>query len=423
MTQLTDLTSYADAQRLFAPARLWDLFDGNREHLNIAHECVDRWAGDPARVAVRIAHADGRDETITFRALSTWSARFAHHLAARGIARGDRVAIMLEPSLPFYAALFGAMKAGAVAVPLFTLFGPDGVRLRVADCAPRLLLAGADKAAALGDLPGTGIVTPDDRFMQNLERWPDHYDPTTTADDMAMFQYTSGTTRELPAAIRHTHRAIVVVMRRGAVRHRRAARRPVLLPVLAGLGARAVARHAGAARAGRRNRHVLRPVRSRRVCWRRCRITRITNLSAAATHYRMMKNSGAAARHRFVMRKTVLYRRADRQRQPGLCRGDVRRSAVQHVRHDRDRRGPGQLSGRRGFPREARLAGQAGAGRARSKCRRPMVRPAHPANSARSRCGATAHGFRPRIAAGSMPTAISSMPAAPTTSSSPPAGP
>ena len=37
---------------------------------------------------------------------------------------------MLEPSAPFYAALFGAMRMGAVAVPLFTLFGPDGVRLR-----------------------------------------------------------------------------------------------------------------------------------------------------------------------------------------------------------------------------------------------------------------------------------------------------
>ena len=47
---------------------------------------------------------------------------------------------MLEPSLAFYAALFGAMKLGAIAVPLFTLFGPDGVRLRVDDCTPRLLL-------------------------------------------------------------------------------------------------------------------------------------------------------------------------------------------------------------------------------------------------------------------------------------------
>src|ERR1700749_401472 len=105
--KLTDYVSYGDAQREFSSARLWDLFDGNRERLNIAHECVDRHAA-PGRVALRVAHADGRDETITFTELAAWSARFAHWLAAEGIQPGDRVAIMLEPSPQFYAALFGA---------------------------------------------------------------------------------------------------------------------------------------------------------------------------------------------------------------------------------------------------------------------------------------------------------------------------
>jgi len=136
---LTDFTSYADAQRQFASARLWDLFDGDREHLNIARECIDRHATDSQRIAIRIAHADGCDEAISFRTIAEHSARYAHWLVVQGIARGDRVAIMLEPSLAFYAALFGTMKLGAIAVPLFTLFGPDGVRSRVEDCTPRLL--------------------------------------------------------------------------------------------------------------------------------------------------------------------------------------------------------------------------------------------------------------------------------------------
>ena len=38
------------------------------------------------------------------------------------------------------------MKRGAIAVPLFTLFGPDGLRLRIDDCAPRLLLVSPAKA-------------------------------------------------------------------------------------------------------------------------------------------------------------------------------------------------------------------------------------------------------------------------------------
>lgn len=211
MTKLTAYTSYADAQREFSTARLWELFDGSRDAFNIAHECVDRYATDD-RVALRVAHASGADESITFRELAAWSSRFAHWMLAGGVTAGDRVAIMLEPSLPFYAALFGAMKAGAVAVPLFTLFGADGVRLRTRDCTPRLLLTTADKAAALADLDETAAVAVDDAFMAGLRQHSDRFQPCTASSDLAIFQYTSGTTRELPAAIRHTHRALVVVM-------------------------------------------------------------------------------------------------------------------------------------------------------------------------------------------------------------------
>src|SRR4026208_1243286 len=45
---LTEHVSYADAQRLCSPAHLWELFDGDRERLNIAHECIDRHPPPPA---------------------------------------------------------------------------------------------------------------------------------------------------------------------------------------------------------------------------------------------------------------------------------------------------------------------------------------------------------------------------------------
>ncbi len=211
MQKLTEYTSYADAQRHFSTARLWDLFDGTRERLNIASECIDRHAS-PDRVALRVAHADGHDETITFIDLAMWSARFAHWLTAQGVQAGDRVAIMLEPSLAFYAALFGAMKHGAIAVPLFTLFGADGVRLRTQDCTPAVLVTNPEKAALLVDLHGPRVVAADAAFMATLKLFPDQYKPATAATDMAIFQYTSGTTREMPDAIKHTHRAVVVVM-------------------------------------------------------------------------------------------------------------------------------------------------------------------------------------------------------------------
>jgi len=145
VTKLTEYTSYADAQKHWSPDKLWELFDGDRERLNIAHECIDRHV-DGGRPAVILAHADGRDEILSFADIARESSQFAHYLAAQGVAKGDRVAVMLEPSRPFYVAIFGAIKLGAIAVPLFTLFGPDGIRLRVQDCAPKILVTNAEKA-------------------------------------------------------------------------------------------------------------------------------------------------------------------------------------------------------------------------------------------------------------------------------------
>lgn len=127
MKKLTDYSSYKDAQKMFSKDRLWDLFDGDEANFNIAHECIDRHVSNH-KTAVSIAHADGHNEIISFEQLSRLSSNFAHYLIDTGVKAGDRVALMLEPSLPFYVALFGILKTGAVAVPMFTLFGPDGIK-------------------------------------------------------------------------------------------------------------------------------------------------------------------------------------------------------------------------------------------------------------------------------------------------------
>ena len=300
--RLTDYTSYEDAQREFDPARLWDLFDGDRSALNIAHECVDRHAGDPARVAIWVAFADGRDERITFRAISEQSSRFAHWLAARGVRPGDRVAIMLEPSLPFYVALFGAMKLGAIAVPLFTLFGPDGVRLRIDDCNPALLLTNEAKAAELGGALTLPVLVMNEALLNAMSGFSSVFEPRTRADDLAMYQYTSGTTRALPAAIKHTHRAIVVVMvaalygtgiRPGDVFFCPSSPawghglwHGTLAPLAMGVRTGTLSGKFDAER-------LLRALRD----------SGATNLSAAATHFRMMRNTGVADRYRIALRK------------------------------------------------------------------------------------------------------------------------
>lgn len=302
MPRLDASTDHAFAEAHFAPERLWAFFDGDRDRLNIAHECIDRHAADPARLALRIAHADGRDEALTFRAIADLSGRIAHWLAARGVGPGDRVAVMLDPSLAFYGAVFGAMKRGAIAVPLFTLFGPEGVRLRVADCAPRLLLTSAEKAEAAAGAEGTEVVVADAAWLASLAALPPRWEVATRADDPALFQYTSGTSRELPAAVKHPHRALVPLMAAAlygtGIRPGDAFFCPsspawghglvhgTLAPLAMGVTSGTYAGRFDALR-----------------LMRALADYRITNLSAAATHFRMMRNSGEAHRFRFAIRK------------------------------------------------------------------------------------------------------------------------
>jgi acetyl-CoA synthetase len=306
MTKLTEYTRYADAQAHATGDALWELFDGDRDQLNIAHECMTRHAIGDGRAAVRIAHAGGADEILSFDQIAAGAAQFAHWLDANGIKPGERVAFMLEPSLPFYVCLFGAMLTGAISVPLFTLFGPDALRLRVDDCKPSLLITNAEKA----DMARTGanengaprVIIADQGLLDEIAQYPSTYTPKTKASDMACYQYTSGTTRELPEAVKHTHRALVTLM--FAALYGTGIRpgdeffcpsspawghglwHGTLAPLGLGVTTGTFAGRFDAVR-------LIKALSD----------YKITNMSAAATHYRMMKNSGRAGDYIFHFKK------------------------------------------------------------------------------------------------------------------------
>jgi acetyl-CoA synthetase len=295
MTSVLDIRRYPEAREQFRWDALWELFDGNRQQLNLAHECVDRHVDKGT--ALRIQFADGRREEHPFSALADWSSRFASVLEEDNVARGDRVAIMLEPSLAFYGAVFGTVKRGAVAVPLFTLFGPDGLALRIDDCRPRLLLVEYDAERWRARFPDVTVLTVEavrDRVRSASPR----YTPATAPDDLALFQYTSGTTRALPEAVRHTHRAVVTLMVAalyGVGLHRgdryfcpsspawgHGLWHGTIAPLALGI---AVGSYSGRFSADR----LLDALHA----------FGVTNLAAAPTVYRMLRESGLAQDHRF----------------------------------------------------------------------------------------------------------------------------
>ncbi len=186
---------------------------------NIGLDVCDRWAAsEPGRTAILNLRADGTVEEVSYGWLRETSNRLANALAARGIARGDRVAILLPQSPAVAASHIAIYKLGAIALPLATLFGVDAISYRLRDSGARALIAntqGLTKVAGVRDaLPGLvlsvdGPADGAEDFDALLSRAAADFTPAaTTADDPALMVYTSGTTGPPKGAL-HAHRVLL----------------------------------------------------------------------------------------------------------------------------------------------------------------------------------------------------------------------
>ena len=117
---------------------------------NIGVDVCDRWAdAEPGRLAILHVRPDGREDTITYGWLRETSNRLANVLRAHGIARGDRVAILLPQAPEVAAAHIAIYKLGAVALPIAILFGPDALSYRLQNSAAKALLTNAQGLAKI----------------------------------------------------------------------------------------------------------------------------------------------------------------------------------------------------------------------------------------------------------------------------------
>jgi acetyl-CoA synthetase len=187
---------------------------------NIAAACLGRATADDLAPAILNVLADGRTECWTAAMLARDSAKLANALAAHGIGRGDRVAILL-PQIPETAVThLATWRLGAVTVPLSVLFGVDALAYRLGDCGAVALVtncAGAEKVAGLRDrLEALRLVIAVDGPAGAAEDWralidraSDRQQPADTGpDDPAVMVYTSGTTGPPKGAL-HGHRVLL----------------------------------------------------------------------------------------------------------------------------------------------------------------------------------------------------------------------
>jgi len=211
---------------LIAPGLDWDgLRAGFRwpalARFNIADVCCDAWArAAPERPALRYLSSDGALGDVTYGALARDSRRLAAVLEAHGIGAGDRVALLLPQSPEAALTHLAAYRLGAVVVPLFTLFGEDGLRFRLTDSGARVLVTDGDNLgkvlAIRGELPQLGAVLCVGGRAAGVEAfWDAVGRARETATPMpgdpeapALICYTSGTTGPPKGAL-HAHRVLV----------------------------------------------------------------------------------------------------------------------------------------------------------------------------------------------------------------------
>ena len=184
----------------------------------------------PSRLAILNIRADGKTENISFGWLRETSNRLANTLAAHGIARGDRVAMLLPQTPEAAAGHIAIYKLGAVAVPLAILFGVDALSYRLQNAGAKAVITNAQGLAKLtqirGELPELVLVLSIDGpgdgalgFSETIARASADFTPAdTTPDDPALMIYTSGTTGQAEGRAARASRAA-----RPSARHRDAA--------------------------------------------------------------------------------------------------------------------------------------------------------------------------------------------------------
>src|SRR5690348_11970559 len=106
-------------------------------------------AADPAKAAIIDCREWQRALTVSYAELDDAASAIARGLLARGLARGERVAILAANRQEFVASYLGAMRAGLVAVPVNHKFPAAMVEDVLADCAPRLVLVDTERRAAV----------------------------------------------------------------------------------------------------------------------------------------------------------------------------------------------------------------------------------------------------------------------------------
>ena len=165
---------------------IWDF----PSELNMAVQACDYWVSKyPEKVCLKDLTNVDRPIFYTYRDLKSFADSIAFELTKRGVGFGDRVGVLLSQGIGCAASHIAIWKLGAISIPLFKLFGPDALKMRLND---------AQAKCTITDFEGSNGLLPDEfngLIFDDIENTGEPFKTQNTkAETPAVLIYTSGTT-------------------------------------------------------------------------------------------------------------------------------------------------------------------------------------------------------------------------------------
>jgi acetyl-CoA synthetase len=196
--------------------------------LNIAYEAVDRHAAGHRRnhLALRWLGRHGEQHDFTYGDLYALTNQFANVLQKLDVGKGDRVFVLAGRIPELYITALGTLKNGSVFCPLFSAFGPEPIRQRLAIGDGKVLITTAtlykrkvaeirsvlpnlEHVLLVGSAQETATISGSENFHQLMDAAsPEFTIAPTDPEDLALLHFTSGTTGK-PKGAMHVHNAVI----------------------------------------------------------------------------------------------------------------------------------------------------------------------------------------------------------------------
>jgi acetyl-CoA synthetase len=178
---------------------------------NWALDWFDPLARGNDKPALWIVEQDGTEVKLSFDEMARRSDQVANWLRAQGVARGDRIVLMLANQVELWESILAAMKLGAVIIPATTLLAPADLRDRIDRGHARHVIACSADTGKFDDVAGEYTRIAVGEQVDGWRHYADAYagpqdftaDGVTRADDTLLLYFTSGTTAQ-PKLVEHT---------------------------------------------------------------------------------------------------------------------------------------------------------------------------------------------------------------------------